>query len=52
MMFSGSIAQWLEQETHNFLAGGSNPSRPTILSFESSRSISQERLTLRLLQPM
>ena len=30
MKLSGSIAQWLEQETHNFLAGGSNPSRPTI----------------------
>jgi hypothetical protein len=26
--FSGPIAQWLEQETHNFLVGGSNPSGP------------------------
>lgn len=28
--WSGAIAQWLEQATHNRLVAGSNPAGPTI----------------------
>jgi hypothetical protein len=29
MFSNGTVAQWLEQATHNRLVGGSNPSSPT-----------------------
>src|SRR5205807_3963804 len=31
MLPLGPVAQWLEQQTHNLLVGGSSPSGPTIL---------------------